>query len=60
MTDGSTARDDLALAVAILAPRGRDAAVAAALLDKVGIASVQARDLPALAGLVGATIGVAL
>lgn len=60
MTDRSAARDDLALAVAILAPRGRDAAVAAALLDKVGIASAQARDLPALAGLVGATIGVAL
>ena len=60
MTDRSAARDDLALAVAILAPRGRDAAVAAALLDKVGIASVQARDLPALAGLVGVTIGVAL
>ena len=37
MTDRSAARDDLALAVAILAPRGRDAAVAAALLDKVGL-----------------------
>lgn len=51
---------DLALSVVILAPRGRDAAVAAALLEKAGIASVTARDLGELSGLVDTSIGVAL
>ena len=56
-------RDDatgLSLSVAILAPRGRDAAVAAALLEKAGISSVTASDLPELSRLVETSIGVAL
>lgn len=67
MTDRSAASGpfgdnaaDPGLTVAILAPRGRDAAVAAAVLGKAGIASVTAASIPALAALIRSSIGVAL
>ncbi|MGZ3218136.1 sensor histidine kinase [Paracoccus sp. T5] len=54
------AERDLSSSVAILAPRGRDAAVAASLLGKVGISSVVATTLGELAQLVRKSIGAAL
>lgn len=51
---------DLVSAVAILAPRGRDAAVARELLQKAGIAPVVVTTLDALADLVGGQIGAVL
>ncbi|TGN62194.1 PAS domain S-box protein [Paracoccus liaowanqingii] len=51
---------DLGLSVAILAPRGRDAAVATALLDEVGVSSITIDSLDDLAAAIGGSIGVAL
>lgn len=48
------------LSVVVLAPRGRDAAVAVHVLEKVGIASVVVRNLGELALLIEECIGVAL
>ena len=51
---------DHSLSVVILAPRGRDAAVAVDLLEKVGIASVVAASVGELAALIEECVGVAL
>lgn len=48
------------LSVVVLAPRGRDAAVAVDLLEKVGISSVVVRDVGELALLIQECVGVAL
>ncbi|GGF71286.1 hypothetical protein GCM10011402_24820 [Paracoccus acridae] len=54
------AATDGRLSVVVLAPRGRDAAVAVDLLGKVGIPSIVVRDIGGLASLIGDCIGVAL
>ena len=51
---------DISSSVAIVAPHGRDAAVAKQLLDKDGIASITVPDLKALAGLIERHVGAVL
>jgi len=51
---------DISRAVAILAPRGRDAAVAAQLLAKDNIAALPVGDLDQLAAMVGQHVGAVL
>lgn len=60
LEQGQGARIDKSLSVAVLAPRGRDAAVAVDLMQKVGIASVVANSLSEMAALIQDCIGVAL
>lgn len=50
----------LTTSVAILAPRGRDAAVASQLLNNAGISTITAKDLKNLTALIGSCIAVVL
>jgi PAS domain S-box-containing protein len=50
----------LTTSVAILAPRGRDAAVASQLLNNAGISTITAKDLENLTALIGSCIAVVL
>lgn len=50
----------LTTSVAILAPRGRDAAVASQLLNNAGISTIIAKDLENLTALIGSRIAVVL
>jgi PAS domain S-box-containing protein len=51
---------DLTTAVAVLAPRGRDAAVASQLLADANLQAITAKNLAELTAFVGADIGVVL
>ena len=59
-SEPETQDDALLVSVGILAPRGRDAAVAGQLLDQHDIASTSVASLGELAGLVGRQIGAIL
>ncbi|MEP1729170.1 MAG: diguanylate cyclase, partial [Sulfitobacter pontiacus] len=59
-SEPETPDDALLVSVGILAPRGRDAAVAGQLLDQHDIASTSVASLGELAGLIGRQIGAIL